>query len=102
MCKPGTILGSLTEQWKQRREGYWKPVVSITGSLPKDEIAAMAEALVNLTKFRRRVTTDRETVGGPIDVAVITKSDGFVWVKRKHYFSPEYNPRVIARYRQGG
>ena len=97
-----TLLGSLTEQWKKRRGNYWKPVVSITGSLPKDEIAAMAEALVNLTKFRRRVTTDRETVGGPIDVAVITKGDGFVWVKRKHYFSPEYNPRVIARYEQGG
>ena len=27
----------------------------------------MAEALVNLTKFRRRVTTERETVGGHID-----------------------------------
>lgn len=96
------LLGSLTERWKKRRENYWKPVVSITSSLPKDEIAAMAEALVNLTKFRRRVTTDRETVGGPIDVAVITKGDGFVWVKRKHYFSPEYNPRVVARYQQGG
>ncbi len=96
------LLASLSERWKKRRENYWKPVVSITGSLPKDEIAAMAEALVNLTKFRRRVTTDRETVGGPIDVAVITKGDGFVWVKRKHYFSPEYNPRVAARYQQGG
>ena len=96
------LLESLTERWKKRREKYWKPVVSITSSLPKDEIAAMAEALVNLTKFRRRVTTDRETVGGPIDVAVITKGDGFVWVKRKHYFAPEYNPRVIARYQHGG
>ena len=45
---------------------------------------------------------DRETVGGPIDVAVITKGDGFVWVKRKHYFEAEYNPRVIARYQRGG
>ena len=88
--------------WKERREEIWKPVLRITGSLPKDELAAMAEALVNLTKFRRRVTTERETVGGPIDVAVITKGDGFVWIKRKHYFSPEYNPRAMARYEQGG
>jgi len=70
--------------------------------LLKDELAAMAEALVNLTKFKRRVSTARETVGGPIDVAVITKGDGFVWVKRKHYFSPDLNPRVIARYQHGG
>lgn len=102
MPRVPVLLESLTERWKKRRENYWRPVVSITGSLPKDEIAAMAEALVNLTKFRRRVSTDRETVGGPIDVAVITKGDGFVWVKRKHYFSPEYNPRVVARYQQGG
>jgi hypothetical protein len=88
--------------WKEQREQIWKPVLRITGSLPKDELAAMAEALVNLTKFRRRVTTERETVGGPIDVAVITKGDGFVWIKRKHYFSPEYNPRAMARYEQGG
>ena len=66
------------------------------------ELAAMAEALVNLTKFRRRVTMERETVGGPIDVVVITKGDGFVWIRRKHYFASEYNPRVIARYAQGG
>jgi hypothetical protein len=25
-----------------------------------------------------------ETVGGPIDVAVISKGDGFVWVKKKN------------------
>ena len=33
----------------------------------------MAESLVNLTSFKRRVTMDAETVGGPIDVAVISK-----------------------------
>lgn len=32
-----------------------------------------------------------ETVGGPVDVAVITKGDGFIWVERKHYFKPELN-----------
>ena len=58
----------------------------------------MAEAFVNLTKFRRRITPERETVGGPIDVAVITKGDGFIWVKRKHYFDSELNPRVMARF----
>jgi len=40
------------------------------------------------------------TVGGPIDVAVITKGDGFVWVKRKHYFRAELNPRFMSRYQR--
>lgn len=65
--------------------------------MPKPELATMAEALVNLTSIKRRVSRGMETVGGPIDVAVISRSEGFVWVKRKHYFSPELNPRYLAR-----
>jgi len=57
----------------------------------------MAESLVSLTKFKRRISREQETVGGPVDVAVITKGDGFIWMKRKHYFAPEINPRYIAR-----
>ncbi len=57
----------------------------------------MAESLVNLTCFKRRVTLDAETVGGPVDVAVISKGDGFVWVKRKSYFDPGLNPRRAYR-----
>jgi hypothetical protein len=100
--KVRALWDELLKGWEAWRQEFWQPVLSTTRALPKDELAAMAEALVNLTKFRRRVTMSRETVGGPIDVAVITKGDGFVWVKRKHYFEAEYNPRVIARYQRGG
>ena len=96
------LLKELFDGWNTKSEEFWRPVVQNTASLPKEELAAMAEALVNLTKFRRRIGPERETVAGPIDVAVITKGDGFVWVKRKHYFDPDLNPRVIARYGQGG
>lgn len=93
------ILRILLEQWDTRRqEDYVDPILDMVEVLPKDELAAMAESLVNLTKFKRRVTKEQETVGGPIDVAVITKGDGFVWVKRKHYFRAELNPRFLARY----
>ena len=59
----------------------------------------MAESLVNLTSFKRRVTLDAETVGGAIDVAVISKGDGFIWLQRKHYFDMDKNPQFAARYR---
>jgi hypothetical protein len=72
-----------------------------TALLPKSELAAMAEALVNLTSFKRKVSMELETVGGPIDVAVISKGDGFIWVKRKHYFTKEMNPRFFASYYRG-
>lgn len=92
------VVSAVHADWEQKSKDYWEPIMSVAASLPKDELGSLAEALVNLTKFRRRVSQDRETVGGPIDVAVITKGDGFVWVKRKHYFEPELNPRVIAGY----
>ena len=80
----------------------YQPIMTIVASLPKDGLAEMAETLVNLTSFKRRVTPTAETVGGPIDVAVISKGDGLVWIKRKHYFAPELNIRYldrVARYR---
>jgi hypothetical protein len=39
---------------------------------------------------------DTETVGGPIDVAIITKGDGFVWVKRKPKFDLQLNTHLIG------
>ena len=76
-------------------------IVETTKSLPKDELAAMAETLVNLTSFKKRVSGEEETVGGPIDVAVISKGDGFVWIKRKHYFDSKYNPHFMENYFRG-
>lgn len=65
--------------------------------MPKPELAKMAEALVNLTSIKKRVTRGMDTVGGPIDVAVISHAEGFVWVKRKHYFPADLNQRYLAR-----
>lgn len=84
-------------------ESYQVPVSQVVTHLPKDELARMAETLVNITLFRRHVTPSAETVGGAIDVAVITKGDGFVWIERKHYFRPELNHHFFKNYfRHGG
>jgi len=81
-----------------RRHAYVGPILKVTAMLSKDELAAMAESLVSLTSFRRKVSLETETVAGPIDVAVISKGDGFIWIKRKHYFEPELNPHFFANY----
>lgn len=64
-----------------QREKNVDPILNIVTMLPKDGLAAMAESLVNLTSFKRRVSEDAETVGGPIDLAVISRGDGFIWIK---------------------
>ena len=75
------------------------PMIEMIKALPKDELASMAEALVNMTAFRRKMAfSSMETVGGPVDVAVISKGDGLVWVKRKHYFPKELNTHFFENY----
>lgn len=76
---------------------YNQRVMSMLSFLPKQELAYMAESLVNLTAFKRKVSDQHETVGGPIDVALISKTDGFVWVKRKLYFQAELNHHFFSR-----
>ena len=91
-------FGSGLDEFLERNNSG--PIMSVVEVLPKEELAEMAEALVNLTSFKRRVTPGAETVGGPIDVAVISKGDGLVWIKRKHYFDPELNHRYFDRDRR--
>ena len=74
------------------------PTINVAASLPKDELAELAEALVSLTTIKRKISLGLETVGGPVDVAVVSKGDGFVWIKRKHYFPAELNPTFARAY----
>lgn len=102
LVEMGEARAIVIGDFQMRLDNYLKdqnsdPIMSIVGSLPKEELAEMAETLVNLTSFKRRVTPEEETVGGPIDLAVISKGDGLVWIKRKHYFVPELNPRYFGR-----
>ena len=80
-----------------RQDAFINPILEIVQYLPKEELASMAEALVSLTSLKRRVSTEEESVGGPIDVAVVSKGDGFVWIKRKHYFDVALNRDYVVR-----
>ena len=82
----------------QRHALYSEPILRIVANLPMDELASLAASLVNLTSLRRRMSPDQETVGGPIDVAVISRGDGLIWIDRKHYFEPERNPQFFTNY----
>jgi hypothetical protein len=82
------------EELKARSEQNLKGVVD---HLSKKELADVAYSLVELTSRKRRYSSDPETVGGPIDVAILTRSEGFIWVRRKHYFDAELNPTFFKR-----
>jgi len=122
---PDTIIDSITDlsgpkkqRWKAIMQGHGEqaaidlvqkleqyrlnrhltPIRNAITNLPKNELAHVAASLVNLNSFQKRMSTEQETVGGPIDVAVITKGDGFVWIDRKHYFRPELNHQFFRNY----
>jgi hypothetical protein len=76
---------------------HYYPMKRVIASLPIEEMIHLAETLVVLQTLKERVTSHRQSVGGPIDVAVITKSEGLVWIKRKHFFDSDKNLRYVLR-----
>ena len=89
-------FGDKWSDWQSRKFIY--PVLDIVADLPKDDPAAMAESLVNLTSFKRRITAEMETVGGPIDVAVISKGDGFCLDQAQTLFQQGPKPSLFCNY----
>lgn len=83
-------------------ENFIDPTLDIISILPPNELANFAESLINLTSIKRQISLDRETVGGPTDVALISKGDGLIWIKRKHYFDPALNHHFFKNYFNGG
>ncbi len=81
-----------------RKTKYVEPLMNAVASLSKEDLSEMAESLIYLTYLKRRITFAEESVGGPVDVALISRGDGFIWIKRKHYFKPELNHHFFANY----
>jgi hypothetical protein len=60
-------------------------------AMPMQDAIELADFLASMTRAYSRFTPGAATVGGPIDLAAITKHEGFKWVRRKHYFDQKYN-----------
>jgi hypothetical protein len=83
---------------KLRNERHLAPIQQAVANMPKDELGHAASRLVSLNWFQKRMSLNDETVGGPVDVAVISKGDGLIWIERKHYFRPELNRHFFDNY----
>jgi hypothetical protein len=64
----------------------------VQGLMPIQDAIDLAEFLVDLAIKFTRYGLGPPTVGGPIEIAAITRYERFKWIKRKHYFSAELNP----------
>jgi hypothetical protein len=61
--------------------------------MPFADAINLAKFFVDLSIEYTKYVPGSNTVGGPVDVAGISRHEGFKWIERKHYYPPELNPR---------
>jgi hypothetical protein len=83
---------------QHRNDNYTKPIKQAIASLSVGDLGMVAETFLGASQLLKRVRPELETVGGPVDVAVISKGDGFIWIKRKHYFEERFNAAFRLKY----
>ena len=104
--KLGNLISKTSAELINQLDSYKQttitgPLLDTLVHMGKEDMAELAESLVNITSLKRKFTTadpSDESVGGPVDVAIITKGDGFIWMKRKHYFDAEINKGFLNKY----
>ena len=69
------------------RKHFYKRLNDIK-SYNLQEMACFAENLIKATELHRKITFQQEGVGGLVDLAIITKNDGFQWLNRKSWYEP--------------
>lgn len=62
-----------------QQQAFINPILRVLEIAAKNELAETARDLVGLNVFRKRITAQKQTVGGAIDVAVISRENGFQW-----------------------
>lgn len=73
---------------------YEQPAVP---PMPFQDAINLAQFMVDTTVGYTRYILGPNTVGGEVEVAGISRHEGFKWVKRKHYFSQSLNPTGAKR-----
>jgi hypothetical protein len=68
--------------------------LAISG-MPLQDAIDLAEFLADVAVKFSRFAPGAPVVGGPIDVAAISKHEGFKWVKRKLYFDRNLTPEEV-------
>lgn len=94
----GKIIENLRESANEYIQVmYVNGMMNTIENMPKEDVAILAEALVEVTALRIKASEMVESVAGPVDVCVITKGEGLIWIKRKHYFDLSKNLQYLHR-----
>jgi len=61
-------------------------------AMPTRDAIDLARFLAETQKQFTRFSFGSNTVGGELDIATVTKHEGFKWIQRKHYYNSALNP----------
>ena len=82
-AKETEIIGHMVQQ-------VWLPAMPIQDAI--DLARFMVETTAGYVRFR--IDQQPKTVGGSVEIATITKHEGFKWVQRKHFYPTVLNPQA--------
>jgi hypothetical protein len=66
-----------------QQQTFINPVLSVLEIAARGELGETARELILLNAFKKRIMAQKQTVGGAIDVAVISRDAGFQWHARQ-------------------
>jgi hypothetical protein len=66
-----------------QQHAFINPVLRVLEIASRSELADTARELVSLNVFKKRIMAQKQTVGGAIDVAIISREGGFQWHSRQ-------------------
>jgi hypothetical protein len=90
-----TVIQLLTKAEEKVSESVWEIVRNYSeenflsklrwaiAALPPGSLIDVARSLIEIQALRQTTTAQLNTVGGPIDVALISPDEGFRWVRHK-------------------
>ncbi len=97
--KSNDLIRQFTQYGKRIQEEERRQWLKALHNYSVQDMAHLAENLIAMTSFERHMKFSQEGVGGPIDLAVITKNDGFTWLNRKSWY---HHKDVGGRYGKFG
>ena len=79
--KLAEVIKGFNRQFSE--DSYLIPFRRAISILPAASLVDVAKSIIELQVLRQTTTAQLDTVGGPIDVALISPTEGFQWIRHK-------------------
>ena len=84
-------LGVSAEHIQDIDNFAYRPLVD--PAMPVRDAINLARFLVDVAKGYSAFAPGANSVGGETDIAIVTRHEGFKWIRRKRYYDVDLNPR---------